>query len=417
MKTKNSKKVIFSPNGFLLTTAFIAIIFLMNSCGNQSNQDTKNQAAKKDSVVTKTTVDSSKTTKTVTDTNVVFDRTFNDVSRYIAGMPQEPGSQFEALDKDTAWIRHARIFDQAWSMLEARRLKPMEKWSNTELASEHKANLNVFYPLSGPDILHVNAFFQNAKQYNLYALERAGALPDLKHLTESERSNYLNDIYTSLSDVFKKSYFITHKMLSDLQRENVNGTLPLICVFLVRTNHKIVNVKYFHLNDDGSETELNKDSAAVHTNDFVKVYFRNNKDNSMQVVTYMKCDLSDGALAKNKGMMAWIKNMPTSITYLKSASYLLHYKFFTLLRNFILDKSASILEDDTGIPYKYLTSDKWSVSLYGTYVIPVKDFKGVTQTNLETAYKDSAKYIKQLPFSLGYHWGTNDQNLIKAERK
>ncbi|MEO6882502.1 MAG: hypothetical protein ABI199_00605 [Bacteroidia bacterium] len=412
-KKKYAEKIIFS-------ITILAMCFLINACGNQENKSTivtKNTAVKKDSVPVKQVSDSIKKIKISADTNVTIDRTFNDIARYIAGMKQESGSDFSDLEKDTAWIRHAKNFDAAWNLLDSKRIKPMAAWANTELSSEHQKNLDVFYPLSGPDILHGNIFFHEAKNYHLYALERAGALPNLKHLNPSERANYLNDIFTSLSDVFKKSYFITHKMLGDLQRENVNGTLPLICVFLVRTHHPIVNVKYFHLNDDGSETELNKDSAAVHTNDFVKVYFRNNTNNSMQVVSYMKCDLSDGALAKNKGMMAWMKNMPTSFTYLKSASYLLHYKFFTLLRNFILDKSASILEDDTGIPYKYLTSDKWSVSLYGMYVVPVKDFKGVTQTNLETAYKDSAKYVKALPFSLGYHWGTNDQNLIKAERK
>ena len=40
-------------------------------------------------------------------------------------------------------------------------------------------------------------------------------------------------------------------------------------------------------------------------------------------------------------------------------------------------------------------------------------------TDLQKAYQigDSLKQIKKLPFSLGYHWGSNYQNLIKAERK
>ena len=229
---------------------------------------------------------------------------------------------------------------------------------------------------------------------------------------------YLEDVYTSLGDIFTKSYFITHKMLTDLQRENVNGTLPLMCVFLVRTNHKIINVKYFHLNDDGSETQLSKDSIVKHTNDFVKVYFKSNTDSNLQEVTYMKCDLADGGLKDNKGLSAFIKNMPTSFTYLKSASYLLHYKFFTTLRDAILDKSQTILEDDTGIPYKYFPHDKWNIYLYGTYVKPVDNFSGVFQEDLQKAYRDStAQKPKKLPFSLGYHWGTNDQNLIKAEHK
>ncbi len=64
------------------------------------------------------------------------------------------------------------------------------------------------------------------------------------------------------------------------------------------------------------------------------------------------------------------------------------------------------------------TGDKWYVSLYGVYTTPVKDFSGVFQEDLLDAYHDTIiRKTKQLPFSLGYHWGTNIQNLIKAKRR
>jgi hypothetical protein len=187
--------------------------------------------------------DSTKAVKKNPDDTVTFNRDFNDISRYIAGMKQEEGSPYTALEKDTLWIRHSKEFDKSWAQLESKRLKQMRDWGNDELANEHTANLDIFYPLSGPDILHANCFFPMAKHYHLYALERAGALPDLNHMKPKEIENYLGDAYTSLGDVFTKSYFITHKMLTDLQRQNVNGTLPLICIFLVRTNNRIINVK------------------------------------------------------------------------------------------------------------------------------------------------------------------------------
>jgi len=400
-----------------------AIMFSCNEQGPKQNPAERGLGAgKKDSAQPKAAVAPSATvTNKTTDDTVSFNRKFNDIARYIAGMKQLPGSDLISLEKDTLWIKHAKNFDKAWEPLETKRLKPMRDWAATELAEQHKQNLDVFYPLSGPDILHVNAFFAKAKHYHLYALERAGSLPDLKHMKTKEIDTYLNDVYTSLGDVFTKSYFITHKMLTDLQKQNVNGTVALICVFLVRSNYTVVNVKYCHLNDDGSDKPLNKDSAAVHTNDFVKVYFKNNADSSagIQMLTYMKCDLADGGLKENKGLTAFINNMPVSVTYLKSASYLLHYKFFSTLRDDILSKSQTVLEDDTGIPFKSFEKGKWNVSLYGSYVKPVSDFSGVFQDDLMKAYHDSTSVNKPkpLPFSLGYHWGTNSQNLIKAEHK
>ena len=217
-----------------------------------------------------------------------------------------------------------------------------------------------------------------------------------------------------------KSYFITKNMLNDLQKNNVNGTLPLICVFLVRQNYEIVNVKYFHLNDNGKDAQLSKDSTPTHTNDFVKVYFRHPNDSNIQVLSYMKCNMVDPEIKKNTGLMAYLTNMPVSTTYIKSASYLLHNPTFSVMRDFVLKKSASIVQDDTGVPYRAFDQKQWTLTFYGNYIMPVSSFpKGFFQTDLQKAYHigDSLKQIKKLPFSLGYHWGSNYQNLIKAERK
>ena len=352
---------------------------------------------------------------------VTMNRKYNDIARYIAALKQLPGSTIPAsYEKDTTWIRYCNNFNKEWKDADKSRFQPMNVWAATELASQRKQNLDIFYPFSGPDILHANIFFPQAKHYHLYGLERAGALPELGKMKTIDVDQYLSNVYYSLSDILVKSYFITKNMLKDLQKNSVNGTLPLMCVFLVRNDYEIVNVKYWHLNKDGSESPLSKDSVPVHTNDFVKVYFRHPGDSIIQVVSYMKCNMVDDEIKKNEGLMAFLNNMPTSTTYIKSASYLLHGTNFTVMRNAVLKKSASIVQDDTGVPYRFLPSKDWMVSLYGSYVKPVSSFpSGYFQPDLQKAYKmgDSLKTAKPLPFSLGYHWGSSNQNLIKAERK
>ena len=49
-------------------------------------------------------------------------------------------------------------------------------------------------------------------------------------------------------------------------------------------------------------------------------------------------------------------------TFIKSASYLMHYRSFTDIRNIILSKSLTIFQDDTGIPYKYFSDSDWNIS-------------------------------------------------------
>jgi len=397
---------------------FIVFLFFLNSCVNHSGGgDAESKTLIRQAILNKGPKDS--VAVSGDDLNKIpTDRKFNDIARYIAGMKGWPGSPYSNLENDSAWVKFHRSFDLSWKELTVNRLKPMAAWATIELAAEQKANLDIFYPLSGPDILHANTFFPDAKNYHLYALERNGALPDLANMKSKEIASYINEVYSSLGDVFTKSYFITRKMMTALTAQNVNGTLPLICVFLVRTDHEIINIQYFHLEDDGTETLLNKDSLGTHHNDFVKVFFKNNRNTSVQMVSYMKCDLSNNAYDKNTALKSFFTKMPQSTTYLKSASYLLHYAFFSSFRDLILSKSKTILEDDTGIPYKYLPSNKWDVALYGIYVTPVNDFSGVFQPDLLKAYQDTVfNKPKKLPFSLGYHWGTNQQNLIKAQLK
>ena len=103
-------------------------------------------------------------------------------------------------------------------------------------------------------------------------------------------------------------------------------------------------------------------------------------------------------------------------TFLKSASYLLHYGSFTTIRNLILDKSDYLVQDDTGIPFKYFNNADWKVSLFGIYEKPVKDFiDDLYQEDLDSAYKSTIN-LKKLDFSLGYHWSSKEQNQIVAKK-
>lgn len=50
-------------------------------------------------------------------------------------------------------------------------------------------------------------------------------------------------------------------------------------------------------------------------------------------------------------------------TYLKGASYLLHRNSFSLIRNIILDQSEQVIQDDSGVPFKWFLKEdtKWGL--------------------------------------------------------
>ena len=94
----------------------------------------------------------------------------------------------------------------------------------------------------------------------------------------------------------------------------------------------------------------------------------------------------------------------------------MHYKFFAEIRNLILAQSAFLLQDDSGVAYRFFDKKKWKIKLYGQYTEPISDFKGVTQEDLQAAYNQDAQHIEALPFVLGYHWESRGINLMKASR-
>jgi hypothetical protein len=107
--------------------------------------------------------------------------------------------------------------------------------------------------------------------------------------------------------------------------------------------------------------------------------------------------------------------MTDMITFVKAASYCMHGSDFSIIRSICL-KAKAVLEDDTGIPYRFFKQNEWEVSLYGRYTKPVKDFHYGFQADLDSAYR-FGKNIQPLPYSIGYHWRDGFSSFILAIRK
>lgn len=392
------------------------VLFALEGCSN--NPSPKAQPAANSNDTTATGKVASETHKTVKPDSVL-----HEYALFLAGMKTESNNIPAKISKNNFYKKYAAEMDSNFLNIERNRLSKMRTWSNTELAVEHSKPGVLFYPFSGPDMLHAMTLYPNATEYIMIAMEKPGDIPDLQKMDSAQSAYYLNSVYQSLEDIFQKSYFITRKMIQDLQKVKVNGVTPLVCIFLERTGHKVVQIKKNHLNDNGTISELPVDSLPNHVNDFIEIYFRTEGTDTLRKITYFRENLGDGpfaglpSLKENKAFQNYLNSRPDFYMYTKSASYLMNYGTFSIIRNICLSKSKSILQDDTGIGFKYFDKGTWKMKLYGKYVTPVRDFKGVYDTALEQAYKTDSTNVKPLSFSLGYHWGNqSNQNLMKAER-
>jgi len=345
--------------------------------------------------------------------------TYDEIAALLAGLPADVPS-LAAVRVSAVWKQYAETVEKNWSDLTVKRLKPMQAWADKELLRARASSKFLFYPFGGPDFLTAFEFFPEAETYELLGLEFCGRLPRPDLWKDRQAEAYLKNFSASLSDFFDKSYFITSHMDGTLYGQGqVEGVMPLLCFFLKRTGHRILDIGRLDFDPKGQAVELDYDKQKKASRPYgLKILFSAEGAASVKSITYVSCNLENKTFAKDSSLHRNLGRLPAGLTtYVKSASYLMHYATFTNIRDVVLDKSQFILEDDTGIPYKVFKPKDWRVQLYGEYAKPVKDFSGVDQPDLKKAYDEGGDAIPKLPYHLGYHWQDNRDALILAEKK
>ncbi|MDD2634145.1 MAG: hypothetical protein PHW82_01445 [Bacteroidales bacterium] len=326
------------------------------------------------------------------------------------------GQEFPASNTDTTiersfWIEYQSKINEDWPNMDSSRLTPMRNWSNQVIKPQINDSLTLFYPFSGPDFLHAHVLFPNASNYLFLAQEQLGEIPDISNASQQELSDYLDKFYYSIRDIYKRSYFITGRMNTDLHNASIKGVLPVIIFFMSQTGHEIHDVKYETFDADGKFKKLKSITGRFSATECVTISFSEANNEKIKTLRYFRCDISDSGFAVTPIFQSFLNKLDTVNTYVKSASYLLHYGTFNTIRNIVLDNSKAVLQDDTGIPYKYFKPATWTAKLFGVYVKPISDFTSpyLMQSDLKAIY-DKGENIDSLPFSLGYHWRTGEQN-------
>jgi len=342
---------------------------------------------------------------------------FEDAAKFIGGLPCE-SEPLRKLQETKEWKDYAAALDKAWGDLETKRLKPMRERAAAELADSRTATRTLFYPFGGPDFLTAFELYPDAETYVLLGLEFVGRLPDFRDATPGRASGYLRTLNGALWDFFNKSYFITRNMSAALAGDKVDGVLPVLSLFLKRTGNAILSIKRCEFLDSGEIMETNFFARPRRTVRpyGVKIEFLTAGGTKPRTLYYFSADLSDGVFAIKSKFYRFARALSFETTFIKSASYLMHYRFFSIIRELLLEKSQWVLEDDTGIPYKYFEPETWDNRLYGEYIKPIELFKGVEQDDLKKAFAEPGR-AKILPYHLGYHWSTNKDSLLYFHKK
>jgi hypothetical protein len=332
--------------------------------------------------------------------------TANDTALFLAGMQPSADSPLMPLTRDPAWQHHAKFFDAAFAQLEQRQLSKIRAWANTNLAAPKPT---MFYMFSGPDFLYADAFYSKATTYVLSALEPPGSVPDLTRLPRGGVAAALYNVERSMSSILSFSFFITKMMKVDLRAGQLNGTLPILYVFLARSGKTIREVGPVSLDDKGAAYFGNENPGKNATRG-VRIVFAGS-DGVQRTLYYFSTDLSNPGV-KASGFLKFCQTLAPGNSLIKSASYLLHSGNFTTVRDFLLANSATIIQDDSGIPLAYYSPKKWRLFPFGHYAGPIAEFPGRYQEQ----YAELFRRAQPMDFGIGYRWRTYESNLLLSVR-
>lgn len=323
--------------------------------------------------------------------------TANDVARFLAGRPVRNGAALSRLQQDDRYRLYSAETARNWRVFGSKRTGKQRDWSANTLRPLIGNPKVLLYPFGGPDLLHAAALFPQASNYVLLGLEPAGNLPYLDNQDPATVMDSLERLGRSMDSQLKHGYFITKDMKGDLLNGPLTGVTPILLASLALMDATVESVGPY--------------SAAGRSG--VDIRFRLPGGGSRRAI-YVSGDLSNGGF--NASYRGWVSSYSGSTAYFKAASYLMHDSGFSGIREWVLGNCRSVVQDDSGIPYRYYDPSKWDVRLHGDYDKPIPLFAKHAQPDLRAAY-DAIGSGPPVPFGSGYHIRADEANLLIAVKR
>lgn len=338
------------------------------------------------------------------------------IAQILAGIsPNPPDAALKRLVDTETFKEHQQWMSTSWNQVRGR-IQTMESWRSQEIKIAGPLKKTLLYPFSGPDFLNAYTLFPDHSRYVFFSLERPGSLPDLESVPPAQFAKLLQDVRSAFRDIFERNYFITSYMTRQLTTPWVRGTVPVMATMMALMNRQIVRIEpldlFPELTAAYEQPEAKRPRVMMRG---VRIEFNQANIPGTQQLYYISLDATDKAMEFYPDFINWVAQYRPATALIKSASYLLHDNQFARTRALLLDSADVIVQDDTGIPYRFFNQAPWQVKLYGQYHKPIRPMAYAYQKDLEAAFK-AKNDLPDLPFPFGYHWRGKQSGLIVAHR-
>ncbi len=383
---------------FSLLTLLLALVFI--ACGNQKadKEELQQDSIPKDSIENK----------------IVLNPFFNDISAYLAGKTLSAESHLAEFTQNSEWQNYAKEIDQSWQKFEEEKLSLIKPWVGTEISDIQKDSRHAFYPFSGPDFVYLYAFLDKSDYYYLFGLEPAGVVPDISKIG-NERNSFFAALNNAIKDNLNLSFFITKSMKEQMNNEQIKGTIPVLLFFMARFDMHIQDIKAAEINPDGElvlkETE-NIEELNKSLKNIVEISFVKKGENTIKKLYYFSMNIRNDGFEKNPENEKYLRSLPKDMTsFVKSSSYCMHEEKYSSIRDIVLTHTKYLIQDDSGVPFRFFDNTLWDFGFYGEYSSPIPVFRHFTQDDYKKVFAAKKKPLK---FRFGY---SDPSNIFVAKKK
>ena len=323
----------------------------------------------------------------------------NSIARLMAGLPPMHPAHVDIARTDS-WKAHATAMQASWKKVNGERISAIATWRDAAISNpkECPVGKTLLYPFAGPDFFNAWWMFPGCETFVLFGLEHIGEVPNIEKMNKRSVDRLMSDVRAATSDFFDRNYFITENMSRQLHTGYLRGVVPLVMISMAVSGLDILRIVPNNI-APGPRTGGGRSLRALRG---VTIEFTVPGSGVVRRVHYFSGDATDSGLSRYPEFLNFIRKQAPTTTFLKSASYLLHSKEFSAVRDTILDVSGFLVQDDSGMPYGQLTARNWQVKLYGRYDTPIPPFQSAFQPALAKAYAEQKP--DKLPFTFGYQF-------------
>ena len=322
-------------------------------------------------------------------------------ARFLAGIVT-PHAASHASDLPGWWSAHARDVERRWKEFDGGKLAAARTFSRERVRSHHEL---AYYMFGGPDFPFLNAFFPQATTYVLSGLE---AVEDPARLPQQLWTGAgLQRFRRSLDTYFELGFFRTDQMTP---QQGFPGVTPLLLALIARSGNHITDATALDLGDDGKAVDHRSSSQPPGG---LRISFTA-PNGEAKTLYYFQADLSNDGRG-SAALWQFCRALGSGDNLLKSASYLLHEDAFSTARSFLLGHSKLLVQDDSGIPVRFLDRTNWELGLFGKYQAPIGRFEKYYQPELAAMPQPGG--FRAYTFQTGYLAQVGGSNYLLAKRR